>query len=71
MTVSTRAALEANIQARAAEDTGFRAELLADPRSAICDLFGVEIPELVTITVHEDDVDYPSHGRSTHETRRG
>ena len=40
--------------AKAADDAGFRARLLASPKSAIQQELSVEIPETFEIKVHED-----------------
>ncbi len=41
--------------ARASEDDAFRAQLVADPNSAIKQEFGVEVPNNITVQVHEND----------------
>ena len=55
MTTRTVGELRAHITNRAVEDGEFRAQLLADPRSAISAELGLSIPEGFTIHVHEDD----------------
>lgn len=40
--------------ARAADDTSFRARLVEEPKAAFKETFGVELPEAVTVVVHED-----------------
>ncbi len=50
----TMGELRAHITNKAAEDGEFRAQLLADPRSAISAELGVSIPEGFTIHVHEE-----------------
>ena len=45
---------------RAVEDEEFRANLLADPKSAINDEFGIQLPEIIEVSVHE------SKGTSLH-----
>ena len=40
---------------KAAEDEAFRARLLADPKDAIRDALGMEIPDELTISVHEEE----------------
>ncbi|MDE2913789.1 MAG: NHLP leader peptide family RiPP precursor [Paracoccaceae bacterium] len=37
-------------------DTEFRQQLLADPKSTICEELGISIPDSMTIKVHESDV---------------
>ena len=39
---------------RASEDETFRALLLQDPRRAILDLTGIDVPSDVKLTVHEE-----------------
>jgi hypothetical protein len=39
-----------------AQDPNFKARLLADPRAVIGELIGVEVPESVTITIHEESL---------------
>ena len=41
--------------AKAEVDSRFGAELLANPRSALTETFGIEIPDDFNIVVHEDD----------------
>lgn len=54
MANSTMGELRAQITNKAVEDGEFRAQLLADPRSAISAELGVSIPEGFTIHVHEE-----------------
>lgn len=46
--------LEAQIIASAAEDEGFRAGIINDPKAAIATRFGVNLPAELDIQVHED-----------------
>ena len=46
--------LEAEITARAAEDEGFRARLLADPKDVIEGEYGLTVPAGYTVEVHEE-----------------
>ncbi len=39
---------------RAAEDEGFRARFVADPKSAVQEELGAEVPDDLEIKVHED-----------------
>lgn len=55
MTMKTRPELEAELIARVAEDEGFRALLLENPKEAIRQETGIEIPEDFTIQVHEEN----------------
>ena len=54
MATNSLEGLQAQIIARADEDDGFRARLLADPKAAIKGEFGISIPENVNVEVHED-----------------
>ncbi len=54
MATKTVGELRAHITNKAAEDGEFRAQLLADPRSAISAELGLSIPEGFTIHVHEE-----------------
>lgn len=56
MAVPTRAGLDAAISERLASDPAFREALIADPRAAVSELLGVELPDAVTITVHEESL---------------
>ena len=47
-----------HIVGKAADDAAFRARLVADPKAALTDEFGVKLPDGFAISVHED--------RSTH-----
>lgn len=50
----TRDGLEAAVNARLAEDPAFREALLADPKAAVGELLGIQLPEFVSITVHPE-----------------
>ena len=41
------------IQERAEEDQAFRAELLKDPKSAMFEAFGIQLPDSLEVEVHE------------------
>ena len=41
--------------AKAQEDADFRARLVADPSSALKEVFDIKVPEDFNILVHEDD----------------
>ena len=56
MSAPTRAGLDEAIRNRLASDPAFREALLADPRAAVSELLGVELPDTVTITVHEESL---------------
>ena len=46
--------MRAEIIDKANGDDDFRARLIADPKGAIREALGVEIPESMAITVHQD-----------------
>lgn len=50
----SRQQVDGLIAGRVESDPDFRAELLADPRSALSALTGLSIPDAVTISVHEE-----------------
>jgi hypothetical protein len=50
----TRESIDQVIAERIAADPAFRDALLSDPRSALANLTGMEIPEGVTISVYEE-----------------
>lgn len=56
MAIPTRAELDALLRDRLASDPDFRAALLADPRAAISGLVGMDIPDVVTVNVHEESL---------------
>lgn len=56
MAIPTRAELDALISERLASDPGFRAQLLADPRTAVGTLVGTELPDFITVSVHEESL---------------
>ena len=49
-----------NLVAEADEDSDFRVRLLANPRSALKEAFGIEFPEDFNVMVHEDTA-YTAH----------
>lgn len=56
MSAETRtvSALREHLVERAVMDEAFRARLLADPKAAIRDELGLEIPDGFTIEIHEE-----------------
>jgi hypothetical protein len=56
MAVPTRAELDALVRERLAADSDFRARLLADPRGALSELADSEIPEFISVTIHEESL---------------
>jgi tetrahydromethanopterin S-methyltransferase subunit A len=55
--VKTATEMQRQLTARAGEDADFRAQVIADPREAIRQEFGVVVPDHMTINVHENDGD--------------
>ena len=53
-TAKTQEELYAELIDKAVEDEGFRAQLIDDPKAAIQDALGIDVPDSITITVHED-----------------
>lgn len=56
MGIPTRAEVDALVRDRLAADPEFRAALLADPRGALSGLVGMDIPDAVTVEVHEESL---------------
>ena len=56
MEMLSRAEAEQRIRDRAASDADFREQLKSDPRSALSTELGVEIPNEVTVHVHEESL---------------
>ena len=52
--MKTHEELRAELIDKATDDDAFRARLVADPKSAIKEALGLEIPESMSVTVHED-----------------
>ena len=50
----TRSSIDQAIADRIAEDPGFRAALMSDPKAALAALTGTQIPEGIRVTVHEE-----------------
>ena len=55
MVMKTRAELDAELIARVEDDEDFRAFLLENPKAAIQQATGIDIPEDFTIRVYEED----------------
>ena len=53
MAFSYSGEIETRILAKAAEDEGFRAQLINDPKAAISEEFGINLPESFEIQVHQ------------------
>lgn len=56
MAIPTREELDDLIRERLAADPAFRDALLADPRGTVSALVGVDLPDLVTVEVHEESL---------------
>lgn len=56
MGIPTRAEVDALVRDRLAADPEFRARLMADPRAALSELVGMDIPDAVSIEVHEESL---------------
>ena len=54
MTQMTQTEMQSKIIAKAQADPEFRAQLVAAPKAAIEGVVGSELPEAITIQVHED-----------------
>ncbi len=54
MTTKSHDEMRAELIGRAARDASFRAQLIEDPKLAIKDALGIEVPESMSLTVHED-----------------
>lgn len=53
--MDTQQSLMKKLVDKAQEDTGFRAQLLDNPSSALKEAFDIEIPDNFSVVVHEDD----------------
>lgn len=54
--METQDSMQQRLIDKAAEDSAFRARLLAEPREAIREALDVELPGNFDVVVHEDDV---------------
>ncbi len=48
--------MRAHLTQKAVEDAAFRAQLLADPKGALNQEFGISVPDNIDIQVHESDM---------------
>lgn len=48
--------IHSDVQQRSVEDADFRARLLADPKGALNEEYGVEIPDSIDVKVHDSDL---------------
>lgn len=53
--LQTAAEVQRQVLERAGEDAGFRAQLIVDPKGAVKQEFGIDVPGYVNIQVHESD----------------
>lgn len=53
-TMKTHEEMHAELIAKANEDDDFRARLIEDPKGALREALGFEIPQSITVTVHQD-----------------
>lgn len=51
----TPSQMRSAIETKASEDPAFRAQLIAEPKTAIRDLLDVPIPDSVSVHVHDQD----------------
>ena len=54
MAFSYSGEIETRIMAKAAEDEDFRVRLIDDPKSAISEVFGINLPEWFDVQVHQN-----------------
>ncbi len=54
--IQTTEEIQRQLIARAGEDADFRAQLVADPKVTIKQEFGIDVPEIVSIQVHESSL---------------
>ena len=54
--MDTVSELGARLTERASVDADFRSRLLSDPKAAVQEELGVEVPDEVAIQVHENDM---------------
>ncbi len=48
--------MRTHLTEKAAEDAGFRAQLVADPKGILNQEFGITVPDNVNVVVHESDM---------------
>ena len=54
--MQTAEEMRVHLTNRAAEDSGFRAQLVADPKGVMNQEFGITVPDNIEIVVHESDM---------------
>jgi len=53
----TRREMETKLTVKVWEDEGFRTRLLADPKAAIKECLGIELPDSLIVDVHAEDAE--------------
>lgn len=53
--MDTKVSMLEKLLAKAEEDADFRGRLLASPRSALKEVFDIEVPDDFNVVVHEED----------------
>ena len=53
--METQASMLEKLLEKAAEDTEFRTKLLTDPRAALQEGLGIQVPADFNVVIHEDD----------------
>ncbi len=56
MGIPTRADVDAMVREKLATDPDFREALLADPRGTLSALVGINLPDVVAVSVHEESL---------------
>lgn len=56
MAVPTRPEIDEKVRQSLADDPTFRERLLADPRGTLSALLDIDIPDVVTVSVHQESL---------------
>ena len=54
--MQTAEEMRAHLTNKAAEDSAFRAQLIADPKGVMNQEFGITVPDNIEVMVHESDM---------------
>ncbi|MCY3911352.1 MAG: NHLP leader peptide family RiPP precursor [bacterium] len=54
--IQTAEEMQRSLIERAGEDAGFRAQLVANPKAAVKQEFGIDVPDYVNLQVHESSM---------------